>query len=537
MSTNPTSTTHGRLGALRRLAGSPWVAGAFVLVLVAFSLWTRTKSIRSSFWMDEALSVGISSHDLMDIPHVLKRDGSPPFYYMLLSVWMGWFGRTEAATHALSVAVVMLAIPVGFWAGWRLFSKRAGLILATLIAVSVFLTQYAEETRMYSLVALLALLTTAMFCLAFVQRRRGWIAGFSVSLAALLYTHGWGLFFGIGCGLAGIYLAWLAEDRRPLIRDGLIGFGATAILFLPWLPTLMFQAAHTGAPWSSSPRLGVFSQLATLLGGWATAGALVIGGATGLIAIWKRQQGPGTVKPTESIDPDTERTQLVTIAIIITGTLAVAWIASQFNPAWSSRYMAAIICPILLFLAAGAARAGSVGIMAVVVAIALALVSPVDNTLAVKSNVRDIATNVRDDLRPGDLVISAQPEQTPLAWYYLPGGLKFADPMGITSDPRMLDWTDVVDRFRGAKPGPTYAKLIGSLPVGARILIIRPLTITRSNWVQPWTSLVRLRSAQWSGLLARDPHLVPLKAVPWFFISPSGVGNSAYLYEKKSAAG
>jgi hypothetical protein len=219
---------------------------------------------------------------------------------------------------------------------------------------------------------------------------------------------------------------------------------------------------------------------------------------------------------------------------MVVGTLAIAWTLSQFNPAWANRYMAAIICPLLLFLSAGLARSKWAGVLGVAAAVALALVSPVDNTLRVKSDQRDIAANVRNDLRPGDLVISGQPEQTPLAWYYMPGGLQFADPMGRTPDPRMLDWVDVVDRMNAAPTIPTYAKLIGSMPKGSRILMIRPLTITRSNWTQSWTALIRLRSAQWSGQLARDPRLVELKAVPWFFISPSGVGNSAVLYEKRS---
>jgi hypothetical protein len=196
--------------------------------------------------------------------------------------------------------------------------------------------------------------------------------------------------------------------------------------------------------------------------------------------------------------------------------------------------MAAIICPILLFFSAGLARSKAAGFAGVLLAVALAFVSPVNNTLRVKSNERDIAANVRSDLRPGDLVINAQPEQTPLAWYYMPGGLQFADPMGRTPDPRMLDWVDAVKRIEAARAVPTYAKLIGSMPKGSRILMLRPLTITRSNWTQPWTSAVRIRSAQWSGLLAHDHRLVMLTAVPWFFISPSGVGNSAVLYEKRA---
>ena len=35
-------------------------------------------------------------------------------------------------------------------------------------------------------------------------------------------------------------------------------------------------------------------------------------------------------------------------------------------------------------------------------------------------------------LHPGDLVVVGQPEQVPLAWYYLPAGLRFADTTGAS---------------------------------------------------------------------------------------------------------
>ena len=57
----------------------------------------------------------------------------------------------------------MLAIPAGGWAAWSLFGRRAGLIAAVLFALNPFITAYGEETRMYTLMALLGLLATAGF--------------------------------------------------------------------------------------------------------------------------------------------------------------------------------------------------------------------------------------------------------------------------------------------------------------------------------------------------------------------------------------
>ena len=48
-----------------------------LIALMALSAYARTREIKVWFWIDEALSVGISSHPLTDIPHVLRMDGSP----------------------------------------------------------------------------------------------------------------------------------------------------------------------------------------------------------------------------------------------------------------------------------------------------------------------------------------------------------------------------------------------------------------------------------------------------------------------------
>src|SRR5512142_742523 len=97
-----------RLAQLR--AGDAALAGATLIALVALSAYVRTRAIGGSFWMDEGLSVGISSHALTAIPGVLRQDGSPPLYYLLLHVWMDWFGRSETAVHWLSLTAALLTI-------------------------------------------------------------------------------------------------------------------------------------------------------------------------------------------------------------------------------------------------------------------------------------------------------------------------------------------------------------------------------------------------------------------------------------------
>jgi mannosyltransferase len=266
-----------------------------VAFLCGFSLALRTQAIHARYWIDEGLSVGISSHPIGDIPGLLRQDGSPPLYYMLLGVWIRVFGFGEADTHALSIGLAIAIIPAAFVSARALFGPRAGWIAALLAAMNPFLTYYAQETRMYSLVALLSVAVTATFALVFVQRRRAWLPGFVLSLALLVYTHNCGLFLGVGTGVAFLVLLWGDPDRRGMLRDAVIGYGAVAVLYLPWVPSLLFQARHTGAPWSEQPRpADALAAVTSLLGGAAPATAIALAAGSGLatLLIAPRLRGP-----------------------------------------------------------------------------------------------------------------------------------------------------------------------------------------------------------------------------------------------------
>src|SRR5512133_2101582 len=143
--------------------------GAAVLALgVAATLVLRTGILHSGYWIDEAITVGIASHGVGEIPGLLRLDGSPPLFYVLLHGWMAVAGTSEAATRALP----LLAVPVSYWAGSAAFGRRAGALAAAGAAGCPFLTYYAQETRMYSMVAVLSVLASASFVLAFVHGRR-----------------------------------------------------------------------------------------------------------------------------------------------------------------------------------------------------------------------------------------------------------------------------------------------------------------------------------------------------------------------------
>ena len=128
----------------------------------------------------------------------------------------------------------------------------------------------------------------------------------------------------------------------------MLGFGLTALLYLPWVPTLLFQAAHTGAPWSRKPEYEELTMEAThrLLGHTAWL-VLVVGAGGGVVALVRAGRGWKLTA---------EGRAVLAVGIVAVGTVLLAYQASRISPAWAMRYMAIAVPPFLLLCAAGLGR-------------------------------------------------------------------------------------------------------------------------------------------------------------------------------------
>jgi hypothetical protein len=493
----------------RALTKARLVTPLGLLGLVLLALILRTTELGIGFWIDEGLSVGIANRPFGDIPHALRLDGSPPLYYMLLHFWMSAFGTTEEATRAMSVTFALLAVPVAWWAGKVLFGTRGGWMAAVLAATNPFLTQFAQETRMYALVALLALIACGAYGRAFApgvaeRARRPWAITYAVALALMLYTHNWALFFGASGGAVWLFLVFRSagEERRSLLIAGAVAFGGALLLYLPWIPTTLYQAAHTGAPWAESPSIAaLLASPGHMLGQFAQI-ALIMAAGAGLGNLWSRR-GAAALSPAG-------RAAACLLAIGVL-TVTLAWALSQLSPAWANRYLAAGVAPLLLVGAGGLANAGRLGIAGLIVAAALAAgdTAPDD-----KSNVRDVARAIGPSLRPGDLVVSTQPEQVSVLKYYLPDGVRFATLTGAVRDTGVTDWRDGPERLAKTSARQDLAPLLDRLRPGQRVALVEPIFFDVRRWQAPWTELVRLRSGEWSQHFGNDTRFGIATAEP-----------------------
>jgi hypothetical protein len=456
-----------------------WTTAAALCALCAASLWLRTRVLGAGFWIDEGISVGIAHHPLTSIPHLLRQDGSPPLYYMLLHVWIGWFGDGERATHTLSVIPAVACIPLAHWAAGSLFGRTAAWTCALLAAVNPYLTYYGQETRMYALAAALSIVAAAAFAHGVLLGRRRYLPLLVVSLVALLYTHNWGLFLCIG------FAAVTLVAAREQWRTAAIAGATTLLLYLPWVPTLLSQARHTGAPWAMRP--GVHALL--LAPASAFANDIAFGGLAVAAALGISRARDGRVP--------------VALLAAAEGTVLAAWLVSQASPSWTSRYLAVLVGPVLLVVGAGVVRAGRVGLAALAFAVFLWAGYTLHDE---KSNARAIARLAAPYLVPGDLVLSTHPEQVPVLRYYLGPGLRYATQLGPVADPRVMDWRDALDRIRAVTVTGELRPLLSSVRPGRHLVVVSPLFRDYHAWQAPWTREVYLTSQAWTRAVAADPR-------------------------------
>ena len=473
-----------RLG--REILGWRWLVPAGLPVLVLISLFIRSRQLHAGFWIDEGISVGIAHEHWTSIPHLLRQDGSPPLYYMLLGIWVRLFGDSEAATHTLSLVFGLACEPLAYFATRGVFGRTAALAATVLAALDPFLTYYAQETRMYELEALLSLVVAWSYVEGILRAKRAWMPVFVVATALLAYSHNWGLFLCVG-----LAAATFAFARERLRLFGVAAAGV-AVLYVPWVPTLLSQVRHTGAPWSTRPSVhDLFLSAGTVIGGDASYVALVLvgGAALGGLLLHKRTQ---------------ERREIAALLTVVGVTVVVAFITSQISPAWTARYFAVIFGPVILVAGKALERARGLGIATLV---ALVFVYGGYSVKNDKENAKGITSGARAYLETGDLIVSTHPEQVPVLRYYLGPGYRWATTLGPMPDPLIFDWRDAVPRLKAAKEQPTIDALIATVRPGGTFVVFEPVFRDYRAWRATWTKLVWRKASDWSWLLEHDPRL------------------------------
>jgi len=192
---------------------------------------------RHAIWLDEAYSLAVARQGFLSIASSLKDASGPPLYYWILHIWIALFGDGPTGARSLSIVFGVLLVGATALLGHRLGGTQAGLAAGFVMAATPMAVQFGQETRMYTLLPLLAVLAAERL-LAYTETgsRQALLAHVAL-LAAALYTHNWGLLL-----VPGAVTAAVAVTPRPRVRGALLGIAAAILLYAPWVPVLRAQA-------------------------------------------------------------------------------------------------------------------------------------------------------------------------------------------------------------------------------------------------------------------------------------------------------
>jgi hypothetical protein len=431
-----------------RLPRAALIAGGAVLVAgLVFFFWTR-----SDLWLDEALSVNIARLPLGDLKAALRKDGAPPLYYLLLHVWTGVLGSGDLASRSLS-GVCMVGATVALWfVGRRIAGPACGWITVLLMAANPYAIRYATEARMYALEILLVSCGILAFRRALESPTIGRLAAFGLIVALLMYTQYWALYLLLVVAVLLAVLAWrssYARSARRMLVAGAIG----ALLFTPWLPTFLYQRAHTGTPWGERVFIGVpwGTTLQDFAGGEHQEGWVLLVPMIALLLLGLF----ATARDGRHIEIDLHTAPGARWEAIIGGaTLVVGFTLNYLaNGAFQTRYSAIAFPYFIVVVARGVTTLADPRVRAGVLAgvIALGFIGGVRNVKTNRTEAGQVAAVLRAQAQPGDLVVYCPDQLGPAVSRLAPSGLDQVTYPAFRR-PEFVDWVDYKQRLAHADP-------------------------------------------------------------------------------------
>lgn len=250
-----------------------WIAVSLIS-LTAFAV--RAISLDAqSLWRDEVDSLRFATAPWPEILANFVRPGwNGPLYFLLLRGWVALVGTSAYAMRFFSLVFGVLAVPLVYVLGRRLFDRPAGLFAALLVTVSPYLAWYGQEVRMYTLVTALAILAVYGLRRAVESGNARWWTALVVAASLAFYLHILAALLVPVLALA--YCAGWPQARKHW-RGALISLACLTLPYLPlarWQVPLAFQARETGF---GHYTLGEMALI--LLNGWSA-------GITGWGGLW-----------------------------------------------------------------------------------------------------------------------------------------------------------------------------------------------------------------------------------------------------------
>lgn len=398
---------------------------ATVLALAAFIRFDHLGA--PSYWLDEILGDGLTT-SAAQAPWWrwltgLEHEHGPLYYATQLLTRLA--GRDEGAGRLAAALFGIATIPLVYLAA-RKASRHmpgAGIAAATILAMSPLHVYYSREARPYSL---LMFLTAALLVAILELRRLGIVIGL---LIALLYTTAVGGPVLLAAAVALLGASWLTHDPVDRRRHRIAGAGA--VLMLALLP-LLYGISHASASTPPAPQLNrdllatlgrAFTVSATGQGGRTiTTIALLLFAAIGLASFGRSDRRAALIVTVMTLLPVAFALASLTaighwfapryaspalVGFVVLSGIGISatarWAAAPVRRRWSERGEMTAACLALLLSATVAADTWRA----------------VRTESLQKLDWRSIGATLEQHVRPGDVILAAEPWSEVCLRYYM----------------------------------------------------------------------------------------------------------------------
>ena len=391
------------------------------LALIAMMLFVCALSyfffMNMSLRLDESQSLWQTSRTPLSIFNVVAQDVHVPLYHELLHEWRFYISNTVQGARTLSLVFFLLCIPAIYLLGKKSYNRSIGIWSALLLTVSPFMNWYGNETRMYSLFALMIIVNQYFFVQLWKEPKRDTWFWYFVTALLGIYSHYF--FFLILAAQALFYFIRPSLFPKGTFKKFVITAGVLLLLFLPWV----IYVVHIGQILNQTPTIAVpttvdlFGVFQQFIFGFDNDTV-----STVFLSLWPLALVFGFLALQRHKRMTTE-TEYNMLAIFVPVLLAYG-ISFVITPVFLARYLILVVPALYLCLLmliesfpskiAALCKYGLLALMVLMLAVEI-----ISTTTPVKENYEGASEYLNTHVRPQDAVIVSAPFTLyPIEYYY-----------------------------------------------------------------------------------------------------------------------
>jgi 4-amino-4-deoxy-L-arabinose transferase-like glycosyltransferase len=215
--------------------------------LIVFLAVTLSNVSSAAFWFDEAFGSYLIQFNFADIAHYTSSDVHPPLYYWALKIWSEVFGTGEFGLRSLSIFFATATVAVTFFLTRRLFGRKVALVSLVFLALSPMLVRYADEARMYTMAAFIAVSATYLLIKATESKQKRWWVFYGILVGLGMWTHyftaliwlaHWAWYAWVTYSKGSSLKAWL---KKFFNKNWVLAYIVAVAVYSPWLYFMVKQ--------------------------------------------------------------------------------------------------------------------------------------------------------------------------------------------------------------------------------------------------------------------------------------------------------